>query len=517
MDRIVVLDFGSQTTHLIARRIREAGFYAEVVPGDVPMDRWWSPDTRGIILSGSPASVHDQSPPLADIRIRDAGVPILGICYGLQRLVADGGGRISSREHREYGRSKVTLQNADPLFRELSTTFTAWMSHGDSVEEIPPEGSVIAGTENGVPAILKLREEPKIYGLQFHPEVTHTDGGSDILANFAGRICGAKREWSVSVYLEEMQETVPERVGAEPVLLLISGGVDSTVVAATLLSLLPPEQLHLMYVDTGLMRLDETTEVTQELEKLGAHNLHIVDAETEFLAALEGVADPEEKRRIIGDLFITIQEREIARHIPRGYILAQGTLYTDLIESGRGIGGKAKVIKSHHNVASPLVTAKREEGRLLEPLSGLYKDEVRELGSLLGLASSVVDRHPFPGPGLAVRILGPVTKERCDTLREADAIYVKELKKRGLYREIWQAFSVLLPVQSVGVTGDAREYGDVVALRAVISRDGMTAEVYPFPTADLFEISSRITNEVNGVGRVVYDVSSKPPATIEWE
>ncbi|MFP4300792.1 MAG: glutamine-hydrolyzing GMP synthase [Spirochaetaceae bacterium] len=517
MDRIVVLDFGSQTTHLISRRFREAGVLAEVFPGDTPLSEWWTAETKGIVLSGSPASVHDRDAPKVDPGVWNAGVPLLGICYGLQRLVADSGGRISSRQKREYGRAAVLLERGEPLFTGMPERFIAWMSHGDSVEE-PPEGcTVIAETANGVPAILKLRESPEIYGLQFHPEVTHTEQGSDILVNFATTVCGARKEWSVQVYLDEMRESVPGLVGDRSLLLLISGGVDSTVVAATLLTLLPAEQVHLMYVDTGLMRLDETREVTGELKKLGARNLHIVDAEEEFLTALAEVSDPERKRHIIGDLFMTVQQREIARHIPAGYILAQGTLYTDLIESGRGVGRKAKVIKSHHNVASPLVAEKREQGLLLEPLSGLYKDEVRRLGVLLGLSPEVINRHPFPGPGLAVRILGAVSKERCDTLRQADAIYISELKRRGLYDEIWQAFSVLLPIQSVGVAGDAREYGFVLALRAVTSRDGMTADVYQFPSQDLLEISSRITNEVHGVGRVVYDVSSKPPATIEWE
>jgi GMP synthase (glutamine-hydrolysing) len=517
MDRIVVLDFGSQTTHLISRRLREGGIFAEVIPGDLAVSEWWSKETKGVILSGSPASVHDDDAPKVDPGLLDLGVPLLGICYGLQRLVADTGGAISSREKREYGRATVRLESQDPLFHALPERFTAWMSHGDSVKRIPSGAEVIGETGNGVPAILKLRGQPETYGLQFHPEVTHTEQGSEILLNFATEVCAARKEWSVQVYLHQMGEELPRRVGKESVLLLISGGVDSTVVAGTLLTLLPPEQVHLMYIDTGLMRLDETVEVTGELEKLGAHNLHIIDAEREFLAALDGVSDPERKRHIIGDLFMTVQEREIAQHIPEGYILAQGTLYTDMIESGRGVGRKAKMIKSHHNVASPLVARKREQGRLLEPLSALYKDEVRELGGLLGLSESVIGRHPFPGPGLAVRVLGPVTKERCDTLRHADAIYISELKKKNLYHEIWQAFSVLLPIQSVGVAGDAREYGFVLALRAVVSRDGMTADVYPFPTEDLLEISSRITNEVHTVGRVVYDVSSKPPATIEWE
>ncbi|MFW6215999.1 MAG: glutamine-hydrolyzing GMP synthase, partial [Alkalispirochaetaceae bacterium] len=507
MEKIVVLDFGSQTTHLIARRLREGGVLAEVVPGDEPFENWVGESVKGVILSGSPASVHQHDAPRVDQSLLSSSLPVLGICYGLQRLTHDSGGSVATREKREYGRAAVALRKTSPLTEGMDDRFTAWMSHGDTVEEPAPGSEVIGETVNGVPAIVRLRQEPPVYGLQFHPEVTHTDQGRELLLNFATRVCGARREWSVEVYLEQISERLPREVGNRPVLLLISGGVDSTVVAATLLKLLSPEQVHLMYIDTGLMRLDETEEVSRELHKLGARNLYIIDAEREFLHALAGVRDPEEKRHIIGDLFISVQQREIARHIPDAYMLAQGTLYTDMIESGRGVGGKAKVIKSHHNVASPLVARKRERGELLEPLQALYKDEVRELGAMLGVSPGVIERHPFPGPGLAVRILGDVTKEKCDTLRAADAIYIEELKKRGIYDEIWQAFSVLLPVQSVGVAGDDREYGYVLALRAVVSRDGMTADVYRFPMDHLLEISSRITNEVHTLGRVVYDVS----------
>jgi GMP synthase (glutamine-hydrolysing) len=338
-----------------------------------------------------------------------------------------------------------------------------------------------------------------------------------ILENFAVGICGASRQWSMEAYLDEVAGRMRAQVGAGDALLLISGGVDSTVAGALLLKVLPREKVHLLYIDTGLMRQAESDEVMRSLRALGAKHLHKADAEVEFLSALAGVEEPEAKRKIIGDLFIKIQQREVERLGIPGAFLAQGTLYTDLIESGKGVGTKAQVIKSHHNVRSPLVEAKRAAGKVIEPLDRLYKDEVRALGRLLGVSEDVVRRHPFPGPGLGVRILGEVTKEGCDLLRAADAIYIAELKARGLYDRIWQAFSVLLPIRSVGVAGDERKYGTVLALRAVVSEDGMTADVYPFETKDLLDISSAITNRVPGIGRVVYDVSSKPPATIEWE
>jgi GMP synthase (glutamine-hydrolysing) len=339
----------------------------------------------------------------------------------------------------------------------------------------------------------------------------------DILTNFASGICKAAPGWSMQVYLDEQKEVIRKRVGDSTVLLLISGGVDSTVVGAMLLKILDASQIHLMYVDTGLMRKGESEEVELALKGLGATHLHIIDAKDRFLGALKGKNDPEEKRKIIGDMFIQVQEEEVRkRKIGEGF-LGQGTLYTDLIESGKGVGKKAHVIKSHHNVRSPLVEAKRKAGLIIEPIDHLYKDEVRALGRLLGLPENIIGRHPFPGPGLGVRILGEVTREKADILRDADFIYIEELKKRGLYNQIWQAFSVLLPVRSVGVAGDVRAYGYVLALRAVVSHDGMTADVFPFPMNDLLEISNLITNKVKSVGRVVYDTSSKPPSTIEWE
>lgn len=516
MDTILILDFGSQTTQLIARRIRELSVYSRIVPGDRPLADSDFDEVRGIILSGSPHSVYDEDAPAPDPAVYERGLPVLGICYGLQRLVHDHGGRVERQKRREYGRARQQVRSGHPLFDGLAGGFLSWMSHGDSIEALPEGAVLVSESEHGLPGCIAFPERGFV-GIQFHPEVTHTEAGMQVLENFALRIAGARRQWTMAAYAEQMSRELSERVTEKPVLLLISGGVDSTVTAAMLLKALGPGQVHLMYIDTGLMREGETEQVRRGLEALGAEHLHIVDAEARFLSALSGITDPEEKRTAIGDAFVRVQEAEIRAHIPGDYILAQGTLYTDYIESGRGVGSRARVIKSHHNVRSPLIEAKREAGEVVEPLIHLYKDEVRELGRRLGVRDDIIRRHPFPGPGLAVRILGEVTRERCELLRAVDHTYISELEARGLYDEIWQAFAVLLPVRAVGVTGDERGYGSVVALRAVGSKDGMTADVYPFPSEDLLEISSIITNRHPEVGRVVYDVSSKPPATIEWE
>jgi GMP synthase (glutamine-hydrolysing) len=514
MDTIAVLDFGGQTAQLISRRIREIGVYSIVLPGNTPAAELAAANVKGVVLSGSPYSVHDSDAPVPDAGLQALGIPLLGICYGLQQLVHGAGGEVGRASSREYGRARLTFE-PHPLFEGVDQEFVSWMSHGDHVERLPEGARVVAKSKNGVPAAVALSET--VTGIQFHPEVTHCEFGNTILENFAVRIAGAEPQWSLEDYIAQSCDEVRRTVGNTPVLLLISGGVDSTVVAALLLRALPPEQVFLMYVDTGLMRKDETTEVSESLHRLGAENLDIIDARDRFLSALAGVADPEKKREIIGDLFMSIQQSEIAHRIPGAYFLAQGTLYTDLIESGAGVGTMAQVIKSHHNVRSPLVQAKREAGEIIEPLSRLYKDEVRQVGRLLGVDERIIGRHPFPGPGLAVRILSDVDPIKCRILRDVDAIFIEELRNRGLYDEIWQAFAVLLPTRSVGVTGDARNYGYVAALRAVTSSDGMTADVYPFAATDILEISARITNEVSEIGRVVYDVSSKPPATIEWE
>ena len=515
MDKILVLDFGGQTTQLISRRIRESGIFTEIVPGDADFCDGLSEEVRGLILSGSPSSVYEEGAPVPNPKIFDFGVPILGICYGFHQTVIHHGGEVKSHKTREYGRSVVHFTKNSPLFTGVPDGFISWMSHGDSVSHLSGQFEISAESEHFI-ASARIPESD-IYGIQFHPEVTHCEYGTQILENFAAGICGARKEWSMDAYLDQVQAEIREKVGTHNVLVLISGGVDSTVVAALLLRCMSPSRVHLLYVDTGLMRKNETAEVERSLKSLGAENIGIVDASDDFLGVLKGVANPEEKRKLIGDMFIYIQEREISNRLIEDAFLAQGTLYTDMIESGKGIGKKAFVIKSHHNVRSPLVEKKRESGLLIEPLSLLYKDEVRSLGRLLEVQERVISRHPFPGPGLAVRILGEITEEKCDILREADAIFIEELQKRNLYDEIWQAFCVLLPVRSVGVTGDVRNYGYVLSLRAIVSRDGMTADVYPFDINTLLEISARITNSVAEIGRVVYDISSKPPATIEWE
>ncbi|MDR2766894.1 MAG: glutamine-hydrolyzing GMP synthase [Treponema sp.] len=534
MDKILILDFGSQTTQLIGRRIREFGVYTETLAGDADLSdilgdgKNGAGGIRGVILSGSPESVYEKDSPAPDRRVYSCGLPLLGICYGLQRMNYDSGGTVESLPQREYGAVKVSvtadsgaLSANGALFLEAAglsgREFTSWMSHGDSLGKLAPGFIQAAKSETGFPAIVFHNEKPW-YGLQFHPEVTHCEKGTEILSAFVFTSCRCEKSWTMEAYVEEIRAELASRVASAPVLLLISGGVDSSVAAALLLKTLGADQVHLMYMDTGLMRKDETAQVRTALEKLGARHVHVVMCGEEFLAALRGKSGPEEKRKCIGDLFMTIQEREVARlELDDSYFLAQGTLYTDLIESGKGVGRKARVIKSHHNVGTPLVDAKRRQGRIIEPLDKLYKDEVRALGRLLGVDEEVVRRHPFPGPGLAVRILGEVTREKCDILREADAIFVSELKKRRLYDEIWQAFAVLLSIRSVGVAGDVRKYGWVLALRAITSADGMTADVYPFPSKDLIEISTLITNTVKEIGRVTYDISSKPPATIEWE
>jgi GMP synthase (glutamine-hydrolysing) len=520
VDKILILDFGSQYTQLIGRRVRELGVYSEIIPGDSVPDSGALDECVGIILSGSPFSAYDPDAPVVRKEVTTLELPILGICYGIQRMTVDAGGKVERLAQREYGKKAVHLLvegRVDPLFKEIATDFTSWMSHGDSILEPGKGWRVLARSEGGIVAALASTEGLPRWGVQFHPEVSHCEFGLKILENFVVGICVAKKSWSMKAYIEEEAAKVTKKVGNGNVLLLISGGVDSTVAGAFLLRNLPRDHVWLLYIDTGLMRKAESEEVMKNLSSLGALHLEKIDAEERFLQALAGVEDPEKKRRIIGDLFIEVQEEVVKKLGISNAFLVQGTLYTDLIESGKGVGNKAQVIKSHHNVRSPLVEKKRAAGLVIEPLDRLYKDEVRALGRILGLPESIVGRHPFPGPGLGVRILGEVTKERCDLLRDADNVFIEELRARGLYSKIWQAFCVLLPIRSVGVAGDERTYKHVVAMRAVTSEDGMTAQMYPFEGADLMGISSAITNKVPQIGRVVYDVSSKPPSTIEWE
>jgi GMP synthase (glutamine-hydrolysing) len=517
MDTILILDFGSQSTQLIGRRIRQLGVYSRIVPGDSPVSAIDLANVRGIILSGSPFSVYEKGAPRADKRIYETGLPMLGICYGFQTMSADHGGSVASLASKEYGRARILLEEKTALFSRVpGESFMSWMSHGDSVTEAPAGFRVVGRSENGLAAAF-VDEQRAMWGVQFHPEVSHCEHGQEILKAFCFDISHARPEWNMESFLRSEREALQGKVGERDVVLLISGGVDSSVVAALLLKSLDPDKVHLMYIDTGLMREGESEEVTRNFRDLGARHLHSIDASRKFYEGLAGVMDPEQKRRVIGDLFIRVQEEEIGRIGIRDSFLAQGTLYTDLVESGKGVGDKAKIIKTHHNVRSPLVEAKRAQGLIIEPLSSLYKDEVRELGTMLGLSPAVVRRHPFPGPGLAVRILGEVTREKCDLLRSVDALFIAELRRRGYYDKIWQAFCVLLPVRSVGVSGDMRRYGHVLALRAVASLDAITADVYPLPMSELLEISSLITNRIPEIGRVVYDISSKPPATIEWE
>lgn len=512
---IAILDYGSQYTRLIARRIRELGVYAEILPPTAAPSAVTGP-LKGVILSGGPNSVYAEGAPGLDKAWLEAGVPVLGICYGLQLLAHVLGGKVVPGTSREYGLAHVTSRDGGALFSGWQELEPVWMSHGDRVEALPAGFTQVATSDAGVLAAIASPEQ-RIWGLQFHPEVTHTPGGGRLLRNFVFEICGCQGDWDLGDYLARMCDEIREQVGDRPVISLVSGGVDSTVATALLLKALPADQVHAVHIDSGLMRRAESAQVMGSLKALGLTHLHLIEAESEFLGALAGLSEPEAKRHAIGDTFITVQAREVERlGLPADSYLCQGTLYTDLIESGHG-SQTAATIKTHHNVGTAEIVALREAGRVVEPNKGIFKDEVRALGRLLGLSEDLVDRHPFPGPGLGIRVLGEVTREKLDILRAVDEIFIEELRKRDLYQETWQAFAVLPDAKSVGVMGDFRTYEHVVALRAVESVDGMTADCYRFPWEHLLAIARRITNEVRGVNRVVYDVSSKPPSTIEWE
>lgn len=514
MDRIAILDFGSQYTQLIARRVRELGVFSEIVPFDVDLERLKG--ASGVILSGGPQSVYGVEALDCDHRLFDLQVPILGICYGMQLINRHFGGVVRPQSLGEYGRATLVVERTNQLFNGVGS-LTVWMSHGDSVDRLPEKFEVAARTEDGLIAAIAHRDRP-IFGIQFHPEVSHTVQGKEILNRFIS-VTRASRDWSPSHCVDRMISHVREKVGDSPVISLISGGVDSTVSSTVIARALSPDKVWFLHIDNGLMRTRESAGVVKSLKELSIGQIQHVDASEEFLSRLRGVEDPEKKRHIIGDTFVHVLEEHLEmleRNLGKPF-LCQGTLYTDLIESGRGVGKSAAVIKSHHNVSSPRINAWREQGRIVEPNHEIFKDEVREVGRSLGLPEELIGRHPFPGPGLAIRILGEVTKERLNTLRHADDIYLEELHRAGLYDDIWQAFAVLLPVRSVGVMGDARTYLDVIALRAVNSLDGMTASWFPIPKEVLDRVASRIVNEVSAVGRVVLDITSKPPATIEWE
>ncbi|MGL4394651.1 MAG: glutamine-hydrolyzing GMP synthase [Brevinema sp.] len=514
---ILIIDFGSQSTHLIQRRLNDLGYESEIVTTQITSDEILAKNPKGVIFSGSPSSVYENQAPNYDLNILNLPLPKLGICYGFQCTVHNLGGTVEATPVREYGECPVSLHQDDLLFKDVPKDFVTWMSHGDSITKLPESFNILAES-NHHPAAA-YHQKHHFWGLQFHPELAHSQNGTVILNNFAQHICElTPSDNTIEHTFQKISAEVKEQVHDSPVLILVSGGVDSSVAAAVLLKTLNPDNVHLMYIDTGLMRKNETAEIRHILAQLNAKHIHIVDAKDRFFNALAGVSEPEQKRKIIGDLFVTVTLDEVkSLNLPEDFFLAQGTLYTDLIESGKGVGNKAHSIKSHHNVSSPLIMEKRESGKLVEPLKDLYKDNARSLGLYLGIPETLIFRHPFPGPGLGVRVVGEVTPEKARILQEADAIFIDELRKRGLYQQIWQAFAVFVPVKSVGVAGDVRKYGYTIALRAVSSIDGVSADIFEFSFKDLKEISSRITNEIRDVARVVYDISSKPPATIEWE
>jgi GMP synthase (glutamine-hydrolysing) len=510
-DTIAIVDYGSQTAQLIARRVREQGVYCELVPYDAPRQTIDQLNVRGFILSGGPASVYEPgAPPLPDW-VLSANVPVLGICYGMQTLAHAMGGDVAPADHHEYGLAQVELDADVPLLRDLPAAITVWMSHGDRVDSLPEGFKTVAVSENAPYAAI-ANEDKKFYAVQFHPEVVHTLDGAKILTNFVKNIAGCTGDWTMGSFKETAIEAVRKQVGDKQVICGLSGGVDSSVVAVLLHEAIG-DQLTCVFVDHGLMRANEADEVVTLFRDHYKIKLIHKDVADMFLGALEGVDDPEKKRKIIGGLFIDVFDAE-AKAIGGADFLAQGTLYPDVIESVSFTGGPSVTIKSHHNVGG---LPERMNMDLVEPLRELFKDEVRLLGIELGLPEAFIRRHPFPGPGLAIRIPGAVTQEKCDILRKADVIYLDEIKKAGLYDEIWQAFTVLLPVKTVGVMGDQRTYDYVCALRAVTSTDGMTADTYPFEHEFLGRVMTRIINEVRGINRVVYDITSKPPGTIEWE
>lgn len=512
IQKVVILDFGSQYTQLIARRIRELQVYAEIYPFNKPLEEIKKEAPAAIILSGGPSSVYEDGAPHISKEIFELGVPVLGICYGLYMVVENFGGKIEGSTTKEYGRAVINIGSDSLLFSGLDKKETVWMSHGDKVVEAPADFKVIAFSENEKMAAIEHNSRP-IYGVQFHPEVVHSIHGKEILSNFIFKICKLKGDWNMKNFVQSSIETIRKEVGDGTVLLGLSGGVDSSV-TALLLQKAIGDKLYCVFVNNGLLRKDEHNKVVKRYKEQMNLNLIDVDSTERFLSKLEGIDDPEAKRKIIGKEFIEVFMEE-AKKIGRFDFLAQGTLYPDVIESV-STKGPSDTIKSHHNRV-PEVLSLIKSGQVIEPLKELFKDEVRELGKELGMSDELVYRHPFPGPGLAIRIIGDITPDRIRVLQEADDIFIEEVRAAGLYRSLWQAFAVFLPVKSVGVMGDCRTYENVIALRAVTSVDAMTADWAALPEDLLRRVSNRIINEVRGVNRVVYDISSKPPATIEWE
>ena len=511
MDKIIILDYGSQYTQLIARRIREQHVYSEIVPFNITVDKVKAYAPKGIILSGGPNSVFEEGAPGIDPGIFDLGIPVLGVCYGMQLISQELGGRVQPGEAREYGKTEMTVVPGNELFKGLPDKFVVWMSHGDRVAEIPA-GFKVSATSDNCPYAAIRNEEKRFFGIQFHPEVVHTQHGNQILSNFVFGICRANADWQLTTWIEDTVEKLRKQIGDEEVVLGLSGGVDSSVVAVLLHKAIGT-RLHCIFVDNGLLRYNEDKQVEEMFHaKLGL-DLHVAHAAQRFYTALAGVSEPEQKRKIIGREFINVFAEE-ARKFKNCKFLGQGTIYPDVIESSHALKGPSHTIKSHHNVGGLPPDLKFE---LVEPLRDLFKDEVRAVGRVMGMADELLDRQPFPGPGLGVRILGEVTEEKVKLLQQADLRVQEEVRKLPEYKTIWQTFAVLLPVKSVGVMGDQRTYEYTCVIRSVNSIDAMTADWTHLPYETLATMSNRIINEVRGINRVVYDISSKPPATIEWE